>query len=379
MLIKKNVKEVMWCKALTDEELIVQNFLKCQEIGTPGESRLLKQGRILLQREIIGPVFEAFMSKIAGCEKTSVLVCYAWPVDEHDRTSLQVFLLQLRKHLLLANINLMIDIVEFSTGAVNNLQQFVHHGVATGHLLWISTPLLEEQKKANVGAPGEVVLAMNRRSVEINKPETSEYKLLPPEKEGADIPTLPTSSSSVVDLRDVLDYYRLVPVLAEKIIQNKPPDFPQLLDEYLEKLEWEHRQLSGEAQRIRINMHQNERLVSDINNSATDPGGEVKHLVEALTLRDRKLLTGIDQARGQSIQSRLLRMQEACLDPTTAHAQALEFYVALKGGRHAQSHPEEHFEVANKVYDFLSDKTSTRLLLIQGVAGAGKSLFGRLL
>ena len=36
--------DTMWCKALTDEELIVENFLQCAEVGTPAERRLMNQG-----------------------------------------------------------------------------------------------------------------------------------------------------------------------------------------------------------------------------------------------------------------------------------------------------------------------------------------------
>lgn len=304
-------------------------------------------------------------------------ISYAWPSAGPERMKLQGQLLQMVKDLGVAGIDVILDILRLRVGM--DITKFMQEGIESSNaILWIGTPVLKSRinfnNRGEADNPATVEFVHIQQKLKLH-PKSLLPMLFGGATAGLSFPSIPSFKSRPFDFRQDKEYFRQLPLIAATIMGiSHRKDFRTQYTNYC----YMTRELEGcfieAAIQQRLTLANNEDEQQTAKTEA-----KLKELLTNIPEQYQKQQGEAEEAQKQALKVRVQLVRERTLDPTTIHSRALAFYIPLKGGLQPDTPPALYFDVAGRVHSFLSLESTTQLLLIQGNAGSGKSLFSRFL
>lgn len=272
-----------------------------------------------------------------------------------------------------AGIEVMLDILRLSVGV--DIDQFMKEGIETSDsIFWILTPRLKERINFSNSPHNPATVECLR----IQEKVKTKVKSLQPlwflgEKVEDSYPTGgDLNLKNLKDFRDEKEYFRRLPLLAAHVLDIA--HFPSFREHYKNYF------LQTKALEENINPASVWRRLEEAEDELKQTKVKLKERLQELTAtipeHYKEYLLGAKEIQQKALHSILHRFKDTVISPTTSHAQALHFYIPLKGGTQIETPSSLCFDSATRVHAFL-DQSDSKVLLIQGGAGSGKSLFGR--
>ncbi len=343
---------------------------------------------MLLQRDIIRVECHKFLRHIRSLAPPSVtgtieaFISYVWGTS--NRQELQARLLDIVDDLSNANIEVLLDIMQLHPGS--DVKRFMEDKIKSSNtVLWIGTPDLKsritftDDGKPSTNAAIEFCHIRDKDAAisggTLTSPHWSIQALWFYGKTPSDaFPDKHGLNSVPHDFTRARDYYIRLPLLVASIfgILNSSP-FDQEYEAYLQTIkQYEvgfstssiESRLQEEKSQASKKRHETELRIESLINNMPD-----SYLQQQRQTHD---------AQKQALLSRLSQIKHDSLSPDTPHAQALEYYVPLKGGPHPDSEPPQYFDAITNISYFIESDTSSSSVIF-GAAGSGKSLFARFL
>ena len=289
---------------------------------------------------------------------------------------LQTRLVQLVEDLKEANIDVTLDILRLRVGT--NITRFMEKGIATSDaVLWIGTPGLKSRIKFNVDGMAdnpatEEFVHIKEKAARHNDCIYSLWFMGDKLDDSYPSHELTMRNS---DFRDEREYYRLVPQLAATILKvTHMEEYNSQQAQYNAEINALEATLTASAITKRLEQGSKEdeqrRVATEV---------KLQALISGMPEHYKEQQTAADEAYLQSLNAKLLKARSKALAPDTPHAQMLNYYIPLRGGRRVDSMEADQFEVSARVQDFVAAEGGAKMLLVLGAMGSGKSLYARLL
>lgn len=339
----------------------------------------------MLQRDIVGVVMYKFLDYIANLKVSSTaaekpksyckaFISYAWPPVGPERIKLQSRLVQLVNDLKEASIDVTLDILRLRVGM--NITNFMKDGISESKaVLWIGTPGLKARIRFRQdGTPDNPA---TEEFVHIQSKSHSNIHLLwfSGNQLENSYPSAEGLLQKFTDFRNEREYFQLLPLLAATILEvDSSPVFKTQYSLYLYEILAIERTFTETSIIKRLEQKSQETEQQQVITEA-----KIQQLLDDMPEHYRTQQIAADEALLQSLNARVLHAKSTALAPDTPHALALSMYIPLHGGHKPDSPEVNQFDISEKVKDFVASDGPMRLLLIQGSAGSGKSLYSRLL
>lgn len=270
-----------------------------------------------------------------------------------------------------AGIEVLLDILRLSVGVDINL--FMKEGIETSDsIFWILTPRLKERINfsGNPLNPATIECLHIQDKVK-NKPKSLQPLWFVGDNVEDTYPTGGTLSlKNLRDFRDEKEYFRRLPLLAAQVLDIAHfPAFREHYKNFYLQTKTLEDSISPAAVWRRL-----EAAEDELKQNKTKLKDRLQELTATIPEKYREHLIGAQEVQLKALHALLLRFKDDMMSPTTSHAQALAFYIPLKGGPQIDTPSSLCFDSALRVHSFL--QSENRVLLIQGGAGSGKSLFG---
>eukprot|EP00026_Physarum_polycephalum_P000242 Phypoly_transcript_00242.p1 GENE.Phypoly_transcript_00242~~Phypoly_transcript_00242.p1 ORF type:complete len:1865 (+),score=284.20 Phypoly_transcript_00242:114-5708(+) len=338
----------------------------------------LRKGYAILQQDIIRPMFVEFLSALSKLKASpkKAFISYAWPVDKSDCTALQMRLLTLVQDMELAGITVLLDILYLHVGV--DIIKFMKEGIETSDsIFWIGTPRLVQRIWFNNGVPA------NPATIEFchirDKIQSVPQALRPlhflGESVATSFPPLNVASPpvpSTLDFRNEKHYFTTLPQLAAAVLGvDEMPEYKRLFQEFCAQI-----RATEATFTVSSIMQRLDDAAKQLEQEEENKEEQLQQLLGKIPESLRSELAGTKEAQVQAFHSLLAQIQASALSNATLD---LDLYIPLKGGAHLDTPSQLYFDVGERVVKFLGESGNKRVMLIQGGAGAGKTLFGRFL
>eukprot|EP00026_Physarum_polycephalum_P000220 Phypoly_transcript_00220.p1 GENE.Phypoly_transcript_00220~~Phypoly_transcript_00220.p1 ORF type:complete len:1904 (+),score=301.75 Phypoly_transcript_00220:90-5801(+) len=373
----------LWKKAKA--EIFLQLHRKAFISRYSNEQRAqLRKGFVILQQDIVRPLFHTFLARLAQLHEEmngtpkKAFISYAWPTSKADCAALQARLLSLVQDMALAGIEVLLDILCLSVGV--DINEFMQTGVETSDsIFWIGTPRLVQRIAFNPdGTPANpATIEFCHIKEKVTKVPGNALRPLLFLGASADkaFPPFP-SAPPHVDFRTEKDYFKIVPQLAASVLGvDQHPEYRKLFSDFCTQMRALEATFTAESiwKRLETAEHELKREAERMND-------RLNQLLNKIPDTLLEQLEGIKDAQLKAFHSQVPLIQSNILAKSTIVTQSLDLYIPLKGGMKPDTPPQNYFDVAIRVEDFLAQEyADNRVMLIQGGAGAGKTLFGRYL
>jgi hypothetical protein len=323
------------------------------------------------------PVLAWLMGKSPTPSSTftrKAFISYAWPPPGPERTHLQSSLVRLVQDMSHARIDVTLDILRLRVGM--NINDFMRTGIHESNaVLWIGTPGQKDRIKFNDdGTPANPVTI---EYVHIkDKAKSSHGLLFPLWFSGSYVAdSYPTAQDlSVIDFRNEKEYFHRLPRLAAALCEvAHMPAFRKGYSQYLTEIRALEANFTEDAISKRLEQEKQAGETQQLNTEM-----QLQQLLENMPEQYRALQVAAQEVQLQSLNTRIQQIREHACSPEAPYVQALSFYIPLKGGHSPDTPLSDRFDITTKMKQFFSSGDTSRVLMIKGNAGAGKSLFGRL-